>query len=91
MASLTSMKNIGKNIAKKLSTVGINTSEELIEIGSKRAFKRMKEVYPKICSVYIYTLEGAITDTDYNKLPENTKKELKSYSYSLKFELHQNI
>ncbi len=64
MASLTSMKNIGKNIAKKLSTVGINTSEELIEIGSKRAFKRMKEVYPKICSVYIYTLEGAITDTD---------------------------
>ena len=55
MASLTSMKNIGKNIAKKLSTVGINTSEELIEIGSKRAFKRMKEVYPKICSVYIYS------------------------------------
>lgn len=51
----------------------------------------MKEVYPKICSVYIYTLEGAITDTDYNKLPENTKKDLKAYSDSLKFELHQNI
>ena len=55
MASLTSMKNIGKNIAKKLSTVGINTSEELIEIGSKRAFKRMKEVYPK-SALFIYIL-----------------------------------
>lgn len=91
MASLTSMKNIGKNIAEKLSTVGINTSEELIEAGSKRAFKRLKEEYPKICSVYIYALEGAVTDMDYHKLPENTKKDLKTYSDSLRFELQQNI
>ena len=48
MASLTSMKNIGKNIAKKLSTVGINTSEELIEIGSKRAFNDFSVVYTRV-------------------------------------------
>lgn len=38
MSQLTSMMNIGKEMAKKLTTVGIASSEKLIELGAKQAF-----------------------------------------------------
>ena len=34
MSELTSMMNIGKEMAKKLSAVGIDSSEKLIETGN---------------------------------------------------------
>lgn len=68
MAELTSMKNIGKEMAKKLASVGIESSEELIEAGAKDAFLRLKQKYPNVCLVHLYTLEGAIHDTEYNRL-----------------------
>lgn len=84
MAELTSMMNIGKEMAKKLTSVGIDSSEKLIETGSKEAFFRLKEMYPNVCLVHLYTLEGAISDTEFNSLPQDTKKELKEFSDRLK-------
>ena len=42
MAELTSMMNIGSEMAKKLTTVGIDSPEKLIETGSKQAFFKLK-------------------------------------------------
>ncbi len=42
MAELTSMMNIGKEMARKLTSVGIESSEKLIEAGAKDAFFRLK-------------------------------------------------
>lgn len=84
MAELTSMMNIGKEMARKLTSIGINTAEKLMETGSKQAFLRLKEAYPQICLVHLYTLEGAVTMTEYNGLSKETKKELKAFSDSLK-------
>ncbi len=84
MSELTSMKNIGKEMARKLISVGIDTSEKLIETGSKEAFFRLKEIYPQVCLVHLYTLEGAVSDVDYNKLSEEKKKDLKEFSDKLK-------
>ncbi len=84
MSELTDMMNIGKEIAKKLATVGIDSSEKLIEIGSKQAFLQLKQEYPNVCLVHLYTLEGAITNTEFNCLSEEKKKELKEFSYFLK-------
>ena len=86
MAELTSMMNIGKEMARKLTSIGIDTAEKLMETGSKQAFLRLKEAYPQICLVHLYTLEGAVTMTEYNGLSKETKKELKSFSDSLKIE-----
>lgn len=86
MAELTSMMNIGSEMKKKLSSVGISTAEELIFTGAKEAFSRLKKVYPNVCLVHIYTLEGAITNTEYNSLSADKKKELKEFSDSLKAE-----
>lgn len=84
MPDLTSMTNIGKEMARKLKAVGIDTSEKLIEIGSKEAFFKLKETYPNVCLVHLYVLEGAISNTEYNALSEEKKKELKKFSDSLK-------
>ena len=43
MSELTSMMNIGKEMANKLISVGIESSEELIETGAKNAFLKLKQ------------------------------------------------
>lgn len=84
MSELTAMMNIGKEMKRKLISVGIDTPEKLIELGSKRAFAKLKDAYPNVCLVHLYVLEGAIYNTEYNRLSEDTKKELKTFSDSLK-------
>ncbi|MDE6729038.1 MAG: TfoX/Sxy family protein [Oscillospiraceae bacterium] len=84
MGKLSAMMNIGKEMERKLTSLGIDTPEKLIELGSKQAFLKLKEAYPQVCLVHLYTLEGAIYNTEYNRLSEDKKKELKQFSDSLK-------
>ena len=84
MSELTEMMNIGKEMAKKLTAVGIDSSEKLIQAGAKRAFLQLKQEYPNVCLVHLYALEGAICNTEYNCLSEEKKKELKEFSDFLK-------
>ena len=84
MSKLAAMRNIGREMARKLTAVGIDSPENLTAAGSKQAFFRLKEVFPNVCLVHLYALEGAITDTDYNCLSEEKKEELKQFSNALK-------
>ena len=84
MTELTTMMNIGKEMASKLKSVEIDSAEKLIEVGSKEAFFRLKTKYPQVCLVHLYTLEGAIQNVEFNCLSEETKAELKAFSDSLK-------
>lgn len=84
MAEISSMRNIGKEIEKKLKSVGICSAEELIQLGSREAFLRLKMCYPNVCLVHLYTLQGAIDNIEYNRLPDEVKSGLKSFSDSLR-------
>lgn len=84
MSELTSMTNIGKEMAKKLTSVGIDSPEKLSALGSKQAFLKLKEAYPQVCLVHLYTLEGAICNTEFNCLSKEKKAELKEFSDFLK-------
>ncbi len=84
MAELTSMVNIGAEMARKLTSVGIDSPEKLLAVGAKQAFAELKQVYPNICLVHLYALEGAVCDTEFNNLPEEKKEELKEFSDFLK-------
>ena len=84
MAQLTSLRNIGKEIEKKLKSVDITTAEELKKVGSKEAFIKLKLRYSNLCLVHLYTLEGAISDIEYSQLPEDVKQDLKDFSDSFK-------
>lgn len=78
------MPNIGQEMAKKLTMVGIDSSEKLIDLGAKQAFLKLKAKYPQVCLVHLYTLEGAIQNMAFNRLSEDTKKELKEFSDFIK-------
>jgi len=80
MSQLTSLRNIGKELDKKLKDVNITTAEELKKVGSEEAFIRLKLRDPQVCLVHLYALEGAISDTEYNQLQEDVKQRLKIIS-----------
>lgn len=80
MAELTSLRNIGKEMEKKLKSIGIFSAQELTQMGSKEAFFRLKTRYSNLCSVHLYTLQGAIDGIAYNQLPDDVKSDLKSFS-----------
>ncbi len=80
MADLTSMRNIGPEMARKLTAVGIGSPEALAETGAKEAFFRLKALYPGVCLVHLYALEGAVRDVEFNDLPRETKADLKGFS-----------
>lgn len=80
MTELTSMRNIGKELERKLKIIGVNSAEDLKKLGSKETFFQLKQRFPEVCLVHLYTLEGAITDTNFNELSEETKKDLKEFS-----------
>lgn len=84
MPDLTSMRNIGAEMARKLAAVGIRTPEELKEAGAKGAFFRLKTLYPSVCLVHLYALEGAIRGVEFNSLPPDRKRALKAFSDQLK-------
>lgn len=83
MAELTSMMNIGKEMARKLSSVGIDSAEKLMAAGAEQAFLKLKKAYPGVCLVHLYALEGAVSQTEFNSLSPDRKKELKALSDSL--------
>ncbi len=84
MSELTLMMNIGKEMAGKLTAVGIDSPERLMEAGAKQAFVKLKEAYPNVCLVHLYALEGAVRNMEFNALSEETKKDLKEFSDFLK-------
>ncbi len=84
MSELTSMTNIGKEMARKLTAIGVNSPEKLSKLGAKQSFIKLKEAYPQVCLVHLYALEGAIRNIDFNDLSNDTKKDLKEFSDFLK-------
>lgn len=83
MSALTDLTNIEKEMANKLNSVAIISPSELIELGSKQAFFRLKTKYPQMCLIHLYALEGAIQNIPFNLLSEQTKQDLKAFSDSI--------
>jgi DNA transformation protein and related proteins len=72
------MKNIGKVTAGWLNEVGIHSLEDLQEIGSVEAYRRVKAQRPRETTiVLLYALEGALLDCHWNALPADVKASLR--------------
>lgn len=84
MPVLTDMRNIGGEMERKLISIGIRTPEELRRTGAEQAYLRLKIAFPKVCTVHLYALEGAILGLPYNRLPQERTRELKAFGTSLK-------
>ena len=79
MASLISLRNIGPKSAQWLQAVGIQTAEDLYEVGVVEAYRRTKTAYPdKVSLNMLYALQGALLELPWNELPPDMAAELRS-------------
>ena len=79
MGELSKLPNIGKVVEKQLNDVGISTVDDLINIGSKEAWLKIKEVDESACLNRLMALEGAIQNIRWHNLSEKDKKNLKDF------------
>ena len=83
MSDLEKMPNIGKVAASLLTEAGIDTSDKLINAGSKEAFLKIREIDPTACIRMLYGLEGAVQGVPDKLLPQERKAELLRFFRSL--------
>ena len=79
MGELTSLPNIGEKLEKQLNNVGISTFEQLKEIGSKKAWRRILETDSSACIMRLSALEGAIRGIRWHNLGDDVKADLKAF------------
>lgn len=80
MNKLTELPNIGKILAAKLKTVGIDTEQELRKIGSENAIIKISTLENSgTCINMLYALEGAIQGIRWHGLEDGRKQELREF------------
>lgn len=84
MGNLSMLPNIGKILEEQLNEVGIETADQLKEIGSKQAWLNIKALDPSACFNRLCGLEGAIQGIRWHGLSKETKDELKEFYNAFK-------
>ncbi|MEG0751814.1 MAG: TfoX/Sxy family protein [Oscillospiraceae bacterium] len=79
MNELSKLPNIGKSLEQQLLQSGIETPQQLKEIGSKQAWLDIKAIDPSACYNRLCSLEGAIQGVRWHDLNDETKKDLKGF------------
>ncbi|WP_027328575.1 TfoX/Sxy family protein [Marinimicrobium agarilyticum] len=75
-SELLQLKNLGMATVNILQAIGINNYNELREIGSVEAYRRIKARDINVSKVMLYALEGALMDVHWNDLPPDLKQQL---------------
>lgn len=75
-SSLSGLKNLGSKSAKMLNEVGIYSKQDIIDLGPANVYRLLKDRGYNVTLVMAYALEGAITDTHWNKIPKEVKERL---------------
>lgn len=79
MGELSALPNIGKVVEEQLNAVGIEAFANSKELGSKKAWLRIKAIDDSTCIHRLYALEGAIRGIRKSDLPAGKKAELKAF------------
>lgn len=79
MGELSKLPNIGKEVERQLSKVGIFTYDELKDIGTEQAWLKIQETDASACVHRLLALEGAIHGVKKTALPQERKAELKDF------------
>lgn len=79
MGELARMLNLGPRIEEQLYEVGINTPQQLRDIGSRQAWLNIQSIDESACIHRLYALEAAIQNIKKKELPQATKDDLKAF------------
>ncbi|MGL4696045.1 TfoX/Sxy family DNA transformation protein [Enterococcus larvae] len=82
--TLESVPGLGPVTVEKLQKVGIESIDQLEEIGSMNAFFMVREMVDKgACLSFLYGLEGAVQKKRSKELSPDTKEKLRKFVRSL--------
>ena len=79
MGELSKLPNIGKTVEEQLNQVGINSVDELKNIGAKEAWLQIQKIDESACIHRLMALEGAIEGVKKTMLPDDVKADLKEF------------
>ena len=79
MGELSKLPNIGKVVEAQLNEVGITTTEQLKNLGSKKAWLKIKEIDDSACINRLCGLEGAVQGIRWHDLDNQMKQDLKHF------------
>jgi DNA transformation protein and related proteins len=75
-SELLELKNLGMASVNILQAIGINTYEDLAEMGPVKAYCKIKDRGIHVSKVMLYALQGALMDVHWNDLPPELKTQL---------------
>lgn len=76
MGQLANLPNIGKAVEEQLNRVGIETTEQLVQIGAENAWLKIQSIDETACIHRLLALEGAIRGIKKTDIPVERKAEL---------------
>ena len=74
---LSELPNIGKELEKRLNSIGVQTPQELAELGPVAILQRLDALNAPGCLNMLYALEGAIRGARWHGLSKEVKAKLK--------------
>ncbi len=78
-SDLTSLKNIGPTIQKRLQGIGINSKNDLKKMGPVLAYQNIQSKNPgktiPVC-YYLYSLQGALDNKHWDDISQKKKQKL---------------
>lgn len=80
MGQLANLPNIGKVIEEQLNKVGINTTEQLVQIGAENAWLKIQSIDSSACIHRLLALEGAVRVSKKRISPQREKRNLRSFT-----------
>ncbi|MEG0542298.1 MAG: TfoX/Sxy family protein [Angelakisella sp.] len=84
MGTLSKLPNIGTTLEGQLLQVGIETPEQLKQVGSRQAWLDIRAIDPSACYNRLCALEGAIQGIRWHSLSDADKQGLKEFYSSVK-------
>ncbi len=81
MEDLTKLPNIGSVLAKKLNQIGVNTYDDLVEMGSVGALIRIGQTDITAFANMFYALDGAILGVRWHDIPKEHREKVKNDFY----------
>lgn len=73
MGQLANLPNIGKVVEEQLNSVGIETTEQLVQIGAENAWLKIQSIDSSACIHRLLALEGAIRGIKKTDIPAERK------------------
>ena len=84
MAELDQLPNVGPVLAENLRKIGVDTPEQLRELGAKEAWLRIRlQVDDGACLHMLQGLEGAVEGVRKTQLSPEKKEELRVFFNSI--------